>query len=349
MSRPDGPTAAAPGPPAVPGPAVVGPEVVAAYLDCLDRADLPAATRIATGLLDAGSSVADVLVDLVAVTQREVGLRWLTGRWSVAQEHAATHVSERVVEAVAARSGPTGDRGHVVMACVEGEWHALAARIVVEVVRAAGWRVTFLGASVPVRHLVSYLHQTGPDAVLLSCVQPSRLIRAGRMIEACRAAGVPVVAGGPGFGPDGRWAAAVGAVAWGATARDAARLLAGPLCPTTPTGPVPAAGTDEYVAVLRRRRDLVQLVLREVAPEPDRVEDVAGAVAQLVDALAAAIRVGDPGLLVEFVRWQTEVPAARDGSPLLDTMLRVCATALTEHPHAGNYLRQARTLLTTTP
>ncbi|MDI5943123.1 cobalamin B12-binding domain-containing protein, partial [Micromonospora sp. DH15] len=67
----------------------------------------------------------------------------------------------------------------MVLACVEGEWHALAARIVAEVVRAAGWRGTCLGASVPARHLVSYLHQTGPDAVLLSCVQPSRLVRAG--------------------------------------------------------------------------------------------------------------------------------------------------------------------------
>ncbi|MEV1147125.1 cobalamin B12-binding domain-containing protein, partial [Micromonospora sp. NPDC049799] len=183
---------------------------VEAYLGCLDAADPPAAIRLALGLLDAGWTVADVLVDVVAVAQREIGLRWLTGRWSVAQEHAATHVTELVVGAVAARIPPAPARGHVVSACVEGEWHALAARIVTEVVRADGWRVTFLGASVPTRHLVSYLHQTGPDAVLLSCVQPNRLVRAGRMIEACRTAGVPVVAGGPGFGANGRWAAAVG-------------------------------------------------------------------------------------------------------------------------------------------
>ncbi|MEU1751639.1 cobalamin-dependent protein [Micromonospora matsumotoense] len=349
--EPDGtPRPAPPGPGRGPdGPGRVTPEVVRAYLDCLDRADLAAATRIATGLLDAGGSVADVLVDLVAVAQREVGMRWLSGRWSIAQEHAATHVSEQVVEAVAARTTPTDDRGHVVLACVEGEWHALAARIVVEVVRAAGWRVTFLGASVPVRHLVSYLHQTGPDAVLLSCVQPSRLVRAGRMVEACRAAGVPVVAGGPGFGPDGRWATAVGAAGWGATARDAARLLAGPLLAAPHTGPVPTVGADEYVAVLRRRRDLVQLVLREVAPAADRVEEIAGVVAQLVDALAATIRIDDPQLLVEFARWQAEVLDAREGARLLDSMLRVCAAALTEHPHAVDHLRRARAALATRP
>src|SRR3712207_7094162 len=43
------------------------------------------------------------------------------------------------------------ERGHVVVACLDGEWHALAARIVAEVLRVHGWRVTFLGASVPAR------------------------------------------------------------------------------------------------------------------------------------------------------------------------------------------------------
>ncbi|MEH0842895.1 cobalamin B12-binding domain-containing protein [Micromonospora sp. CPCC 205711] len=326
-------------------PRRVDQTAVEAYLDSLDRADPGGATRIALDLLDAGCSVADVLVDLVAVVQREVGLRWLTGRWSVAQEHAATHVSELVVGAVAGRTPRRASRGHTVMACVEGEWHALAARIVAEVVRAAGWRVTFLGASVPARHLVSYLHQTGPDAVLLSCVQPSWLIRAGRMIEACRSAGVPVVAGGPGFGPAGRWAAAVGAAAWGETARDAARLLDGPLFGAVNTGPAPVPGSDEYVAVLRRRREIVQLAVRDLDPPEERAEDFATAVAHLVDALAAAIRVSDPRLLVDFAGWQEEVLTARGGRPLLDTVLASCVAALAEHPHSCDYLRLTREAL----
>ncbi|GGM19129.1 cobalamin B12-binding domain-containing protein [Micromonospora yangpuensis] len=317
--------------------------VVRAYLDCLERVDAPAAVRLVAGLLDAGWSVADVLVDVVALGQREIGRRWLTGQWSVAEEHAATHVSELVVAAVAARTSVPPKAGHAVVACVEGEWHALAARIVAEVVRAEGWRVTFLGASVPARHLVSYLHQSGPDAVLLSCVQPNRLIRAARMIEACRSAGMPVIAGGPGFGPDGRWATAVGATAWGGSARDAARLLVRHGHPGFGAGPVPPPGADEYVAVLRRRREVVQLTVRTVDPPEDRAEEVANAVAHLVDALAAAIRVDDPQLLVDFVTWQDAALAGRgDKRPLLDTVLTSCATVLAEHPQARHYLRLTR-------
>lgn len=324
----------------------IGPDTVAAYLGHLDRADHAGAVRLATELLDGGCRLTDVLVDLVAVAQREIGRRWLTGAWSVAQEHAATHLSEVVVGVVAGRARPRPVRGHVVLACVEGEWHALAARIVAEVVRAAGWRVTFLGASVPARHLVSYLHQTGPDAVLLSCVQPIRLVRAARMVEACRAAGVPVLAGGPGFGPDGRWATAVGAAAWGATARDAVRLLDRQLPAGAHTGPPPPPPGDEHVSVLRRRRELVQLALRAAHPAEEAAEDIAADAARLVDALAAAIRVDDRQLLLDFVGWQAEALTAHGGRRLVETMLAATERALTEHPRAVAHLRAARAAVT---
>ncbi|MDW3849869.1 cobalamin-dependent protein [Micromonospora sp. BRA006-A] len=330
-------------PPDRPTPAAgrrIGPDTLAAYLDRLDAADRAGAVALARGLLADGFSVADVLVDLVAVAQREVGRRWLTGTWSIAQEHAATHVSEQVVDALGATAGPPR-RGHVVMACVEGEWHALAARIVTEVVRAAGWRVTFLGASVPARHLVSYLHQTGPDAVLLSCVQPNRLVRAARMVEASRAAGVPVLAGGPGFGPDGRWATAIGAAGWGASARDAVELLERPLF-AAHTGAPPPPPDDAYVAVLHRRRELVRLALAAVDPPPESAEDVAAGIAHLVDALIAAVRVDDDRLLRDFVGWQEEALTSRGGRALLDRVLDTLERALTEHPRVVARLRAAR-------
>ncbi|MEU8316496.1 cobalamin-dependent protein [Micromonospora sp. NPDC048887] len=318
----------------------IGPEALTAYLDHLDAADRAGAVALARGLLADGFSVADVLVDLVAVAQREIGRRWLAGSWSVAQEHAATHVSEQVVDAVSATIGAPR-RGHVVMACVEGEWHALAARIVAEVVRAAGWRVTFLGASVPARHLVTYLHQTGPDAVLLSCVQPNRLVRAARMVEASRAAGVPVLAGGPGFGSDGRWATTIGAAAWGASARDAVTLLDRPRS-ATDTGAPPPPPDDSYVAVLHRRRELVRLALSTVNPPQETAEDVAAGIAHLVDALIAAVRVDDDRLLRDFVGWQEEALTSRGGRALLDEVLDTLERALTEHPRVAARLRAAR-------
>ena len=172
----------------------------AGYLDRLEEADEYGAIEVATGLLDAGVPAERVLLDLVVPAQVEVGERWARNEWSVAQEHAATHISERVVAAVAGYADPRPTRGRIVVACMDGEWHALPPRLVAEVLRLRGWQVTFLGASVPAAHLVSYLHRHDAYAVALACALPMRLPYAHRMIEACRRSDVPVVVGGRGFG-----------------------------------------------------------------------------------------------------------------------------------------------------
>ncbi|WP_372346520.1 B12-binding domain-containing protein [Streptomyces sp. KL116D] len=93
------------------------------------------------------------------------------------------------------------------MACVDGEWHALPARLVAEVLRLRGWHVDYLGAQVPTDHPWS---RTCTDAAPTpSCCprpSPTHLPVAHNAISACQAAGIPVLAGGAGFGPDGSYA-----------------------------------------------------------------------------------------------------------------------------------------------
>ena len=188
----------------------------------LGRGDETHAVDLALGFVDAGGSAEDVLLGLVAPVQVRVGERWESGEWSVAQEHAATCIAERVVAALGTRARGQGTRGHVVLSCLDGEWHALPARIVGDVLRLRGWQVTFLGASVPPVHLVSFLHQHGPDVVALSAALPIHLPAARHTVAAARRTGTPVLAGGPGFGADGRFARRLGVDAWAPTAVDAA-------------------------------------------------------------------------------------------------------------------------------
>ena len=79
----------------------------------------------------------------------QVGQLWQSALWSVIDEHIATGVAETALSAAAVvdRRAPT--RGHVVVACVEGDWHSLPARMVAEVLESEGWSVRFLGASHP--------------------------------------------------------------------------------------------------------------------------------------------------------------------------------------------------------
>ncbi|MEV1144483.1 hypothetical protein AB0I76_12465, partial [Micromonospora sp. NPDC049799] len=130
---------------------------------------------------------------------------------------------------------------------------------------------------------------------------------------------------------------------WGASARDAVRLLDRRLLSATHTGRSGEPETDEYVAVLRRRRDIVQAAVAAVDPPEADTEILASAVAHLVDALAAAIRVGDPQLLLDFTDWQGAALSSRtDRTDVLDTLLAACAATLVEHPRSDRYLRLAR-------
>lgn len=290
------------------------------YLTLVGDADEPGALEFVFGLLDDGMPAERVLLDVIAPAQRRVGELWAANEWSVAREHAATAISEHVVAAVAARTLVRPTRGRIVVACVDGEYHALPARMLAEVLRLRGWRVDFLGASVPGPHLVSYLHQTGPELVALSCTLPIRLPRAHGLIVSCRTAGVPVLAGGPGFGPGGRFAEILGADGWAASAAEAADgLEAGRLPAPARTPPPEADVPEDYGLLVRRRPGLLGEVMDALADayppmaaynERQR-EATAEDLNHILDFLTAALYLDDDALFAEFITWTCGILQAR--------------------------------------
>ena len=162
--------------------------------------------------LRSGLDPESLLLDVIGAVQRRVGQEWAANRLTVAQEHAATAINDRVDRRPSAHVlKPAGAApGPVTVACVDGEWHALPARLLAEVLRLRGFQVDYLGAQVPAPHLVAHLHRTGPDAVALSSSIATRLPTAHATITACQAAAHPVIAGGAAFGPDGRYARLLG-------------------------------------------------------------------------------------------------------------------------------------------
>jgi methanogenic corrinoid protein MtbC1 len=334
----------------------VGAGAYAGYLDAIASADRTRAVSIARAELARGVPARDVLLDLVCPAQQEVGRLWQGNTWNVAREHAATAISEAVVGAVTVGAADTGDapprtasRGTVVVACVEDEWHVLPARVVAEVLILAGWRVIFLGASTPAAHLAQFVHDTGPDAVALSCSVPSTLPKARRLIEAAREAGVPVMVGGRAFGPDDHRARRLGANAWAATASDAVEVLAQLGAYASP--PPPLRPSDDYAALTLRAAELQDRAVRELAGRSPLVaaytsEQLARTredIGHIVAFLAAALYVEDERIMSEFVGWLREVLTTR-GVPAaaVDAGLDAVAAAVAELPLASAVLHRAR-------
>lgn len=334
-----------------------GPGDPAAARDALWDAALTGDEYRAAGvvlpLLEAGTHPETVLLEVIAGVQAKVGTEWAANRLTVAQEHTVSAVNERVVAALAhhpaVRARQRTRLGGITVACVDGEWHALPARLLSEVLRLRGWRVDFLGAQVPTAHLIGHLHESGSHAVALSSSLPTRLPTAHAAISACQATGVPVLAGGAAFGPDGRYARLLGADAWAPGAREAADVLARGL-PSTGIDrarqaieDLPHLSDQEYTLVTRTAPDLVRQTfagLEERFPamrgySEQQRRHTAEDVAHLVDFLAAALYTDDARLFTRFLTWTAGILTAR-GVPAasLEPALSVLRGLLHDFPRA---------------
>ncbi|MFI9379721.1 B12-binding domain-containing protein [Kutzneria sp. NPDC052558] len=312
---------------------------------------------------ESGMALEDVLLDVIGAVQRRVGMEWAANRLSVAQEHAATAINDRTITVLSqAYPRPTAHRGRVTVACVDGEWHALPARLLAEVLTLRGLRVDYLGAQVPTPHLITHLHRTGPDAVALSSSIATRLPTAHATITACQATGTPVFAGGAAFGPDGRYATLLGADAWAPDARAAAdRLTVGPLprpgVGVTALDLLPHLADQEYTMVSRTAAQLVKAVftgLDERYPAMRAYTEVqrsraAEDIAHIVEFLSTALYIDDDELFAGFIGWTGDILAAR-GVPAasLTPTLDLLHGELRDFPRAVRLLAAARDRLTAT-
>jgi len=278
----------------------------------------------------------DAAVALLVEVQREVGLRWQSQRWTVADEHGASAIVDHALTMACDAIGGSGTGRPVVVACVEDEWHVLPARMLSEQLRCRGWGTTFLGASAPAGELGRTVADLAPVAVALSCSMAMHLPGARRTIEACHDVGIPVAVGGGAFGGPAR-ADAVGADRWCGTVDELHDTLDAwahrrpALAAATVLAPEPLPPAD-------RRRvidDALRAVLARVPPLAaarahvhDRLRDD---VDQLLRCAEAAEHVGDPAIAAEQLAWQAGVSAAR-GEPegLAAILVEALAGALPE-------------------
>ena len=327
--------------------------------DAVTTGDEYAAGDVVVQALGDGTDPESLLLDVIGAVQRRVGQEWAANRLTVAQEHAATAINDRVIATFGyVLKRPEPHLGRVTVACVDGEWHAMPARLLAEVLRLRGFQVDYLGAQVPAPHLVAHLHRTGPDAVALSGSIATRLPTAHATITACQAAATPVIAGGAAFGPDGRYARLLGAEAWAPDARSAADRLAEPLprphAGHQPLDDLPHLADQEYTLVTRSSGRLVKSVLtglEERIPAMRTYTDLqrqhtAEDLAHIVEFLAAALYVGDSELFTGFLSWTAGILTAR-GVPAASLVpaLDLLEAELRDFPRATDLLRTARTHL----
>jgi DNA-binding transcriptional MerR regulator len=173
--------------PARPGGDAPRPEAYAsrlrAAIDTLDDAGADAAID---GLLAAYGLDAVVRGALLPVLAA-VGAAWERGELTVAHEHFASSVIGGRMRALG-RGWNQGAGPRAVLACPPGERHDLGLLAFGLLLRARGWRITFLGADAPADAIARAADDLRPALVVLAGARGRPLARATRPLAGVAAA-----------------------------------------------------------------------------------------------------------------------------------------------------------------
>ena len=287
-------------------PAPEFPEIELALTSTALAGDAGALYRIASDLLDNGVPFDSLLFDYLLAAERSVGKRWAQGDYLIAEEHAVTATIETVISLLVGMFDQPADGPSIVVVTAEGDDHALPARAAAANLVYLGYRTTFLGANVPGEGLREYLDTEPPALILMSTAMTTHLLGARAVVEAAHQAGVPVLAGGNGFGPEGEWVGSAGADGWVGTLSGIPEAVEGWLAePPSALASVPDLPHD-LVEVLASRAAILAEAQAELADRSERTSPtrMANDLGLLFDALASALHTEDDRIVVDMLRWQ---------------------------------------------
>ena len=312
-----------------------------AMLAALVNGDVSLAYRLALELLADGVPFDDIAADVLGPVQGELGRRWAAGDLGIADEHAASAaVDELLVRLGATAERPTGPT--VVVASAEHDAHALGGRVIASALALDGFRVLFLGPSVPAPDLAEFVEMQQPLAVALGCSISTALAGAARSIAAAHEVGVPVVGGGRALATQAR-ADRLGLDAFARSPRDAVDVLrawerSSPSRFASAPDPIP-----EHAALTQRSYALVAAAIAGGSNGNEPTPAPAEELVRVLQVVEGALLLEEPALIEEHIQWLQEMGPAHGFARVdIDAVLAALADTMDRDlPRASAMLRSA--------
>jgi methanogenic corrinoid protein MtbC1 len=184
---------------------MISNELYCQYFAALLRGDMRRCNAIVTGLLEKNIDIATLYTELFQKALYQVGELWEANRISVAVEHLATAITERMLAVVypTLLSGVKANGRKALISCSVNEYHQIGARMVADIMETKGWDVCFLGANTPADAMLQMIEERPPEILGLSISIYFNMASLHKMIEIVRASfpDLDIFVGGQGF----RW------------------------------------------------------------------------------------------------------------------------------------------------
>jgi methanogenic corrinoid protein MtbC1 len=123
-------------------------------------------------------SVEQVCLEVIQPVLARIGEGWQAGRVDVAQEHFAAVLFRRQLDGLLRLAPPLPVERTVLAATPPGEWHEIGLLMACLFLARRGWRVVYLGPSVPPADLARAVAAVRPRALILSATlhEPARAL-----------------------------------------------------------------------------------------------------------------------------------------------------------------------------
>src|SRR5580693_5887098 len=143
-----------------------------------------------------GVPLIDLCERVISPALRRVGDQWAAGELSIAAEHRASAICERLI-APGLHQPPGRPRGIAVVTTPPGERHGLPALMAAACLREDRWLVHHLAADLPAAEITQMAGQVGAGLIVLSCTTDQAVEQAGAVAAEITQAAATVGAAHP--------------------------------------------------------------------------------------------------------------------------------------------------------
>lgn len=137
-----------------------------------------------------------VCMDLIQKGMAEIGELWYENKLSVQQEHFASSLAMRRIDALLSAAPAPTRKETILVGCPADEWHTFTPLLLSLLLRRRGYRVIYLGANVPASRFTETVKDTKADLVLLVAQQLVSAATLQNTAHALASKEIPVAFGG---------------------------------------------------------------------------------------------------------------------------------------------------------
>ncbi len=234
-----------------------------------------------------------------------IGQGWYEGNVTVQQEHFASELAVRQLEALLASMVNATRHGRILVACPPHEQHTFGALLLTLLLRRRGWEVIYLGANVPLERMQESLAAIKPHLVIFSA---QTLHTAGTLLEVAeflRQEGVTMAYGGAVFNHIPAVRRRIPGYFLGENLQDAPRMVERLFTSSEPMPavPQPDATYQHSLEQFQLYRANIETAVQMAMLGEMSLELVKNANLELGNNISAALSLGDIYLLNANIAW----------------------------------------------